>query len=345
MKVLITGATAQQASQKTALRVPTFASLMAQSLSEAGAAVNFTEPSIEMDKRYLADYDVVLVGVAPPTSLSANKLYPAFAIANRAREIGNLALFLDAPEPFKLQASLKSCYLNISDLQKGFYSRRKNYEEMTSNSEFSTEVYSFIEFLYKRPWPVTLYSALPWSHPGAITSVIPNIDESRLFGVNLDVQILKDSNNIATSDKQETFWTCDAPKTKWSVAIKQTLQYPIIPIRENKWEDRSQIGTRMSNSIGTLISVHRALEPWWSPFVAQSLALGKPVVTDWRYSSVLGSAWSHLASTVEEMSPSERAQLAQEQKVAYLASLPGRTQTDITKALDMAASAVFFTHN
>jgi hypothetical protein len=345
MKVLITGATAQQASQKTALRVPTFASLMARSLADSGATVNFTEPSIEMDKQYLAEYDVVLVGVAPPTSLSANKLYPAFAIADRAREIGNLALFLDAPEPFKLQASLKSCYLNISDIQKDFYSRRKNFQDMGSNPKFAAEVYNFIEFLYKRQWPVTLYSALPWSHSGAITSVIPNIDESRLFGINLDVQILKDSNNILTFDKQETFWTCDAPKTKWSSSISRTLQYPVIPIRQNKWEDRSQIEARMSSSIGTLISVHRALEPWWSPFVAQSLSLGKPVVTDWRYSSSLGTAWSHLASTVEEMSPPQRGELAREQRVAYLASLPSKTQTDISGALEMVASAVSFTHN
>lgn len=345
MKVLITGTTAQQASQKTALRVPTFASLMTQSLVEAGVEVNFTEPSIGMDKRYLSEYDVVLVGVAPPTSLSANKLYPAFAAANRAREIGNLALFLDAPEPYKLQASLKSCYLNISDIQKDFYSRRKNYKEMTSNPELASEVYSFIEFLYKKPWPVTLFSALPWSHPGAITSVIPNIDESRLFGINLDVQLFKDSNNITNSAAQETFWTSDSPKTKWSSALERTLQYPVVPIRQNKWESGPEIEARMSNSIGTLISVHRALEPWWSPFVARSLALGKPVVTDWRYSSTLGVSWSCLASTVEEMSPIERGRLAYEQRISYLASLPNKTQTDITKALEMAASAVFFTHN
>lgn len=345
MKVLITGATAQQASQKTALRIPTFASLMAQSLESSGATVNFTEPLITMDKAYLAEYDVVLVGVAPPTSLSANKLYPAFAIANRAREVGNLALFLDAPEPFKLQASLKSCYLNISDMQKSFYSRRKNYAEMTSDLGFASEVYSFIEFLYKRPWPVTLFSALPWSQAGAITSAMPNIDESRLFGVNLDAQLLQDSNNILTSSGQETFWTCDAPKTKWSSAIQRTLQYPIVPVRQNKWEDRSQIQNRMANSIGTLVSVYRASEPWWSPFVAQSLALDTPVITDWRYSSSLGPAWGHLPSTVEEMSLAQRRELALKQKSIYLASLSKTTQTNITRALDVAASAMFFTHN
>ena len=108
MKVLITGCTAQQASSKTALRTPTFSTLIAQALKDGGASVSIAEPSIYMSKEALQEYDTVLVGVAPPTSLSANKIYPAFSVASKAREIGNLALFLDAPEQYKLQSSLKS---------------------------------------------------------------------------------------------------------------------------------------------------------------------------------------------------------------------------------------------
>jgi hypothetical protein len=345
MKVLITGATAQQGSQRTAERVSTFASLVSQELTLSGSDVTFVEPSLEYTKEKLSEYDVVLVGIAPPTSLSANKIYPAFAIANRAKELGNLALFLDAPEPFKIQASLKSCYLNISDLQKDFYRNRKNYKEVVSTPELASEIYSFIEFLHKRPWPTTLFSAFPWSEASSITSVIPNIEEANLFGINLDHLLFKDSNNIPMSSQYKSFWTCDSPNTKWSRSIQLTLKNPVLPTRGSRWESALETDERIKASIGTLVSVHRSLEPWWTPFLARSLALGRPVVTDWRYSSALGEPWSHLASTVEEMSPSGRAELAKRQRASYLESVSQSNYKNVSLALESVASRLSFTYN
>jgi hypothetical protein len=345
MKVLITGATAQQNSQRTAERVSTFASLVSRELALSGVDVTFVEPSLDFTKEKLSEYDVVLVGIAPPTSLSANKLYPAFAIANRAKELGNLALFLDAPEPFKIQASLKSCYLNISDLQKDFYSNRKNYKEVVASPELALEIYSFIEYLHKRPWPTTLFSAFPWSEPSSITSVIPNIEESNLFGINLDYLLFQDSNNIPVSSQHKSFWTCDYPKTKWARSIQLTLKNPILPVRGSRWEAASDTEERIKASIGTLVSVHRALEPWWTPFLAGSLALGRPVVTDWRYSSALGEPWSHLASTVEEMSPSGRGELAKRQRASYLEAVAQSSYKNARVALESVASKLSFTYN
>jgi hypothetical protein len=345
MKVLITGATAQQGSQRTAERVPTFASLITKELTLSGADVSFVEPSLDYTKEKLSEYDVVLVGVAPPTSLSANKIYPAFAMANRAKELGNLALFLDAPEPFKIAASLKSCYLNISDLKKDFYRNRKNYKELIASPELALEVSSFIEYLHKKQWPTTIFSAFPWSEPTSITSVIPNIEESNLFGINLDYLMSPDSNNISTSSQHKSFWTCDSPNTKWARSIQLTLKNPVVPVRASKWESASETEERIRASIGTLVSVHRSLEPWWTPFLARSLALGKPVVTDWRYSEALGEPWSHLASTVEEMSPSARGELAKRQRASYLDAVNQSTYKNIGLALGSVASRLSFTYN
>jgi len=337
MKVLITGSTAQQSSLKTALRFTTFAALMYKSLTDSGASVDFMEPSSKMSKEELSSYDAVLVGIAPPTSLSANKIYPAFAIANKARELGNLIVFIDAPEPYKLQASIKSCYLNVSDLKKDFYSRRNNYDELLTDSEFSADVYSFIKYLYTQQWPTTIFSSLPWSDEQALASAIPNIDGSKLFGVNLDYQILKESPAIESLNGEQTFWTCDAPKTKWATSIEKTLRHPMTPVRHSRWEHRDEITNRMSESVGTLISTYRSSEPWWTPFLAESLALSKPVVTDWRFSSQLGAHWSHLASTVEEMSALERAELADSQKSVYLDATSASSQTKIAEAIQTVA--------
>jgi hypothetical protein len=73
--------------------------------------------------------------------------------------------------------------------------------------------------------------------------------------------------------------------------------------------------------------VYRNNEPWWSPALAQSLSVGVPVVTDWRYTASLGVEWSHLASSIEEMSEEERFALAGNQKDSYLKSIPTWEQT------------------
>ena len=344
MRILITGATAPQASEKTAQRIPTFASMLAKELSaEGGHEVDFLEPSFSFEKTFLSEYDIVLVGVAPPTSLSANKVYPAFAIANRAKELGNLALFIDAPEPFKIPASLKSCYLNISDLQKDFYSRRKEYKTFTSNPELAKEVYDFIEFLYRRPWPVTLYPALPWSEAGAITSAIPNISEKRLYGINLDHQTFNNTSLPSLDGLDSNYWVADQPSTKWTKSIALTLNNRVSPIRQSKWDSAEAIEQNILGSTGTLISVYRSSEPWWTPFVAKSVALGTPVVTDWRYSSVVDGTWGFLASTIEEMSPKQREGLALQQAETYRNSItPARKKLE--EAIDMAVSQVRFTY-
>jgi len=108
MKVLITGCTAQQTSKKHAERTPTFSNLLGQNFKNAGIDVTFASPQISWEKSYLEEFDLVIVGVAPTTSISANKIYPAFITANKCREIGNLSLLIDAPESFKIPPSLNA---------------------------------------------------------------------------------------------------------------------------------------------------------------------------------------------------------------------------------------------
>ena len=342
MKILITGSTAQQASARTAARVPTFASMMAESLTRDGNEVDFIEPSFALNKHYLSEYDIVLVGIAPPTSLSANKIYPAFAMANRARELGNLAVFIDAPDPYKIPASLKSCYLNISDLQKEFYSRRKQYKIFSSDKDLAEEVYQFVEHLHRNVWPTTLYPALPWSHPGAITSVIPNIENDKLFGINLDYQIFEES--FVDSEKISDYWVADYPQTKWTKQTTETLVNRVAPVRNSKWDSTESIEDNIGNSMGLLASVHRAYEPWWSSYIPKTLSLGKPVATDWRYSSDLGTAWGVLASTIEDLTPRQRSELASNQRELYVKATENG-QESLIRALDVAVSQAYFSYN
>jgi hypothetical protein len=322
MKVLITGCTAQQASNKTASRTPTFSALLAKALEDGGAVVEVVEPSTVFTSKQLEEFDSVLVGIAPPTSLSANKIYPAFAIANRARKIGNLSLFIDAPEQYKLQASLKSVSLNVADLSKDFYQRRKSYSHLISDAEFRAEVHEFNEFLFSERWPTTLYPAFPWSNSEDISKSLLNTDSQNLVPVMVDSYILRAPYIQANLSSPRGYWTCDNPKTKWAKAVTATLTNDVVATRGSRWEEQESTLERIKKSLGTIVSIYRNNEPWWSPALAQSLSVGVPVVTDWRLTSSLGVEWSHLASSIEEMSSEERYALALAQKESYLELVP-----------------------
>jgi hypothetical protein len=319
MKILITGSTSPQASLKTALRVPTFASLMYHHLGSQGVVVELKEPSMYMTEEEVSSYDMVFVGIAPPTSLSANRTYPAFYVANLALKQDKLILFIDAPEPYKIQASLKSCYLNVSDLQKDFYKMRKFYDQFVGEGKAQNEVYEFIETLYTQEWPTLVYPAFPWSDSDYIRKALPNV--GKVFPINLDSTLVQVGRIGSDLFSEQTYWTCDAPKTRWAQRVSRTLAYPVVPSRDRKWDVEDVTLANMKNSIGTLISLYRSDEVWWSPALAQSLSTGTPVVTDWRYSKILGPEWSYLGSSVEEMSNSERFDLAVAQRDFYLGYL------------------------
>lgn len=331
MKVLITGSTAQQCSTRAASRTPTFSSLIAKGIHDADVEVSIAEPSIYTTKEELEEYDAVVVGIAPPTSLSANKIYPAFSIAAKAKDIGNLVLFIDAPEPYKIQSSLKSCYLNNSDLQKNFYERRKSYSYLLEDKNFRDEVQGFVSYLYTDKWPVTIYPAFGWSDGRNLARSITGLDETNFFPITVDSYLLSGASPTKEFHLTREYWTCDSMKTQWASEVVPMLSYDVIPTRLNRWETEEDTLERIRKSVGTLVSTYRSGEPWWSPALSQSLSVGVPVVTDWRNTSYLGSEWSYLAASIEEMTDTERFAVAEAQTSAYLKSIPtwGETVEDL----------------
>lgn len=340
MKVLITGCTSQQSSIKTQGKTPTFAGLLSQAFRDGGAAVEVVEPSVYLKESDIAQYDSVIVGIAPPKSLSANKVYSAFSVAEKARKIGNLSLFLDAPEPYKVWASLKSCYNNFSDLEKPFYSKRKEYKEFL-NDDVNNQVKSFIEYLYTDLWVKTYYPTFPWSTNSTLCDAIENIDSSKLYGVSVDALILNTNNLLRSSFPNKNYWTCDAPNTEWSKSIVKTLENPVISTRQDKWASQSDTLDRIKMSLGTLVSTYRSGESWWSPALSQSLSCGVPVVTDWRHSASLGDEWRILATTIETMTLKERSELAITQMGLYLSKIPTWQSTveDLIESIDLEKSS------
>lgn len=326
MKVLITGGTAPQASPKHAQRTPTFASLLARSFQDAGVETLHTEPSLDFTEEKLKQYDLVIVGITAPASVTANKIYPAFIMANRAKNLGNLALMLDAPDSFKILPSLRAAYNNPENLFKSFYDRRKNYYDVVDDLNLKAEIQSFVTYLIEESWPTTFYPELPWSTESFL-KYLPNLSSDRAVSVSVDMHLILRAGSSPNFYSKKNYWTCDSLKSEDGINLSKMLTNSVVATRATKWEPEVDTLERIRDSIGTLIATHRNREPWWSPALAQSLSQGVPVVHDWRLTSYLGKEWSYLATNIEDMSESERFDIAYQQKQSYLSQLP---DVDIT---------------
>lgn len=101
MKILITGCTPAQSSVNLMSRTVSFTSLLHNAFEDLGHEVFLTRPHLNYSKEFLDQYDAIFVGLASPSSVSAHYSYGAFAVANKARELGKLRLIVDMPEPQK----------------------------------------------------------------------------------------------------------------------------------------------------------------------------------------------------------------------------------------------------
>lgn len=324
MKVLVTGSTAQQASRLHAERTPTFSNLLVRSFQDAGVDARVMSPRLDWDEKFLSEFDLVIVGVAPTTSITANKIYPAMITAEKARNIGNLALLMDAPESYKILPSFRS-WQDMEKTLKSFYDRRKNYSEVAQDENLQAQLKSFITHLCEDPWPTTFFPEFPWSTKDYMIKNISNLDSEALVGVNVDMYVLLQPPKVRNFYASDEYWTCDA-MNPFGKEQQKLLNKPVIPIKST-WESENETLTRIRESIGTLVATYRWGESWWSPALAQSLSQGVPVVHDWRYTGYMGEEWSHLASTIENMSLSEREELAYSQKQLYLNHLPEQDET------------------
>jgi hypothetical protein len=320
MKILLTGCTAQQTSRVISEKLPTFSSAL-QDMLMSDHEVDLLPPTQDLVES-VEEYDAVVVGLAPLTSVTANKIYPAFVLANRAKEVGNLILSVDAPEPHKIQASINSYKSGKADLLKKFYSRRKNYYHLVNDKNFRKNFFQFVDFLSDEEWPSLIYPTLSWQGSSVVADAFPNVDRSNLYGIQIDAHLLSSSSSLGplTDPAQAPYWVCDAPETKWSKVTQRTLSYSTLPIKTRS-DSPESIEERLSSAVAALVAVYRSQEPWWSPLLSRALNASIPVVTEWRYSSTLGECWSLLGSDIEILSAGERLMLADEQRKTYINSI------------------------
>lgn len=327
-KVLISGMTASQSSSAYSERSATFIGSVAEALRKKKIQVDWHVPG--MDSSTIDAYDSVIVGVAPILSLAANRSFNALSLIESLWETDRLTLFIDAPEPAKIHASLRSASKTPESLMKPLYSRRPGYSALATDKRHAGKIFSVVEKLTHDTWKKTLFPALPWSSiDSALVGLPENITKS-CVGINVDSYILDQKIEDQEDAHRYNQWVVEAQSTKWVRNVSNSLMYPAISAKTKRTDSDMTVLETMRSSIGVLIGPHDDKVLWWSSRFAQAMNTRTPVATEWRESSSIGSSWSHLASGVEEMDHSDRYELSTAQKYEYSSAIPNKEQVTET---------------
>lgn len=312
--------TAPQSSPTYNARKTFFAGALSKYLENAGFQVRISQPSISLTKSEVEDFDYVFVGVSPILSVSANYSFGALTLIHSLKDSGRLFLFIDAPEPGKIFASLRAVHRQNSRLFSDIYQKRDSYQIAKNHKAIQNKIIDSVDFLLNSQWPTTFYPALPWmvdalDAPGFLRNA-----SSSCVGVHVD-SLYVGSSPDHSNGKRLNQWVVEDPNTKWSLSTKQRLVNPAIPMKDSRKWDEDVVLRNISESIGSLIGPKDDNFLWWSTRFFQSLNHETPIATDWKLSSQIGDSWSFLPTAIESMSLAERYELANSQRIEYVNAL------------------------
>lgn len=284
--------------------------------SDPNIDVVWGPPSVGMTKNFLEQFDSVVVGVSPLTSLSANYVYGALNIISEMKDSPKLSLLVDTSSPRHIGLSLNKSVSSASNLTKPIFSSRKDANHVFNDSSTLKKLYDAVEFLAKEAWPKTIYASLPWKLVESLN--LPKNAKQNIKFINLDSYLIdQESHVLSRSDK----WVVDNYTSRWT---KKTLTTHILPDAPMKWSrgvTDAQVMEQICRSIGVVISPDDRDGTYWNYRYAQALTSGTPIATYWQESSVLSESWAVLSSKIDTVSSPERDALAKAQKTSYLDSI------------------------
>ena len=317
MKVLFTGMSSSHCKPG---KNQTFYKTVAEAYSEF-AEVTWSEPKINWSRSDLEQFDQIVFGFSPPTSMGANHLYAALKVLNLMYESPKLRLVIDSPQMWQYKNSIRAFKRDPDQIFGSFYATRKNYDE-ARNGKIRTHAESLVEKFSSIEWPKTVVPSLPWSTENSIKTPLSFLSESSITPINLDSLLLrKDTPRIGRPDQ----WAADTTSSSWTQAVSKTLRFPVVSVKNSTKPKDEEAEQRISNSMGLLVAPQdRKTGSWWSYRYIQGLNTTTPIATYWQESSTLGSEWGLLAYQLEDMQPYERQHISFQQIKSYEAAIPNR---------------------
>lgn len=316
--------TSPQSSRRLNVKSMSFTGALANILEDLGHNIEWGSPSVSVSKKDFDEYDVIIVGIAPPMSIASNNAYGALNAIDVLWDDERLRLLVDSPSPESILANLRAVDRDSFRMFSNFYTQRKQYAEVMSNPKIKERVVSATRKLLNKTWPTTLYPTTPWCDMSSISSKLPKGAQSSLASLCIDSYYLSSIAPL-TSSTVNNSWAVDTKATKWALSTMSSLMFPVTLMKPARSADDETVRKVLSTSHGALISPSNNGTLSWSYRWVQAMNCGTPIASDWRITSRIGSSWSHLAAGIEEMSLIDRFELSVSQMTDYSNAIPPKS--------------------
>lgn len=315
--------TASQSSSKANKKSLAFAGVIDKVLTEKGHEVTWADPSVAMTLDELNKFDVVLVGLAPVTSMSANRVYGALSVIDAMWSSPKLTIFVDTPNASQIAVSFNAMLTKPENFTKPFFSYRKEYSKVSADQILSQRLLNVIARLNDGVWPNTIYPSLPWKRDRDLLKLPKQALES-VSPINLDSFLLCEP--IFDDSIRREKWLVDHA-TDWTKKVVSAISFATFPMKWNKGNSDVEVFEQMTRSAGVVITSHKKDGTWWSYRYIQALNAGTPVITDWQESQAIGPEWALLASAVESMPQGARNLVSTAQMELYKNAISSREKS------------------
>ena len=308
--------TSPQSSRRLNSKSLSFSGAIERVLEKSGHKVDWLNLSIDMGKKQVDEYDVILLGVAPVLSVTANKAYGVLSMLDILWQDERLKIIVDTPTPSSITANLRAVRKDQSRLFSEFYYARKQYEAVVLNSAAKDRVLSAVDRMFDDKWPVTLYPQTPWADVSEIANKLPQGARDSVYGLCVDSYFLSKKSPLSGGTVSST-WAVDTKSTKWAQSTISSLRFPHHLMKDRRSADDDTVSSLIATSFGALISPNNDGSISWSSRWVQAMNAGTPIASDWRLTSKIGKSWSYLAAGIEEMSMVDRYELSIFQMIDY----------------------------
>jgi hypothetical protein len=322
MKILFTGMASHHT--KPSSNVTFFRTLSER--VEIFSTIEWTTPSVTWTEEYLNQYDYVVVGITPPTSLSANKVYGALHAINIMYDSPKLIMVIDHPQLWQYKHGFNSIDSNPLSIFTNFYSKRGEFSiakevHLQSIAEANNK-------LLTKKWPKTIYPSLPWSSSRDIDKLLGLFAEESLIPVNLDSFLI--AENDLDNKKVGSSWVFDSKNSRWLSDLSKLLTLPLGPISSSKKLSDYDAFEFIKTSFGLVLAPQeRGVGVWWSYRLIQALNSNTVVLSDWKKTHELGPEWSLLGYDLESQTNEDIINIAKLQKRSYLNNISTKQDSDI----------------
>jgi hypothetical protein len=331
MKILMTGMASAHCSTKGNT---TFFSGLYLAFSEF-ADVTLCEPKLTWTRAELEEYDLVVIGLTPPTSLAANKIYGALHALNLLYESPKLRVVVDGPQVWQFKNSFASYRKNPLQIFSSMNSARKNFNDAKTKN--LNDFKALADKMNSLLWPKTYVPILPWGSTQKAAEALGFIPADRVIGIQIDSFLLDKQSAVHTVKNQ--VWAVDNIKSSWWSTLSKTLRIPGISVAATRKPRDFEVELNMSKAIGLVVTPQdRKVGTWWTYRYIQALNSNTPVVTYWQDTAAFSDAWAKLAYQVEDMDPYDRQELARAQFKDYVDNIPQTNQVVHTLRTDLVES-------